>query len=86
MQRKRLVAVLVALAFGLVPRSDIRRRSRRDARASGLFLASDEGGRRSKDGVEARVNDGFDVDRVGSCASMDEGDEKAEPDAEHGCA
>ena len=51
MQREGLVAVLVALAWGVVPGSDVRRHAGRDARASGLFLAGDEGGRGAEDGV-----------------------------------
>ena len=66
----------------LLPRRD----SRLSRRGGGCAIAasitsavcgSDEGGSRAKDCVELGVDGGFDVDRVGGCFGVDEGDEDA---------
>ena len=61
----------------LFPRRDSRfvTRQCRAIAASTAGCGSDERGSRAKDCVELGVNGGFDVDRVGGCFSVDEGDE-----------
>ena len=48
-----------------------------------FLLAGDEISGGAKDGVQAVVDCGFDVDGIRGCAGVDEGDEDAETDAEH---
>ena len=66
----------------LLPRRDSRLGSRPGgdcaiAASTSAVCGSDEGGSRAKDCVELGVNGGFDVDRVGGCFGVDEGDEDA---------
>ena len=63
----------------LLPRRDGRlsRRRHRAIAASTAGCGSDEGGSRAKDCIELGVDGRFDVDRVGGCFCVDEGDEDA---------
>lgn len=64
----------------LLPRRDgglSRRRGRAIAASATAGCRSDEGGSRAKEGVELGVDGRFDVDRVGGCFGVDEGDEDA---------
>ena len=66
----------------LLPRRDSRLGSGRGggcaiAASTSAICGSDEGGSRAKDCVELGVDGEFDVDRVGGCFGVDEGDEDA---------
>ena len=82
----RRVAVFVAGVggFDVVPGGDVGGDGCGDAGASGPFDGGDEGGGGTEDGVEMVVDVGFDVDGVRGRGRVDEGDEDAEGEAEHG--
>ncbi len=80
------VDVGTAIVSWVVPGGDIRGDGRRDARRTGTFSGRNEGGSGAEDFVELGVNVGFDIDGIRRCAGVDEADEDAQTDAEHGCS
>ena len=79
-----VVGVVVDIgSAGVVPGGDFGGGG--DARGAGcVFCGRDERGGRAEDGQQGCVDVGFDVDRVGGCAGVDERDEDAQAQAEHG--
>ena len=70
----------------VVPGGDFRGAGGGDAGGSWGLGRGDEGGGGAEDEVQLVVDVGFDVDRVGGRAGVDEGDEDAQTEAEHGGA
>lgn len=57
-----------------------------DACGAAILCRSDESGSGAEDGVEAAVDAGFDIDRIGRGLAMYERDVNVESDAEHDAA
>ena len=80
----RFSTIVIPLSRGFIPRGDIRGFPCNYTGAPRMFLACDKRSGGTENGVQMRIDDGLDVDRVISRAGVDKRNEYTKGDAEHG--